>query len=138
MNNDQQHETVADAARRDRLDAVMTTRAARWCAEQVDDCATRGLDASRHATAHHLAAAWGHSLINAVYKLGHDPADPHLVTEAWQHRALMAWSHLVVVAVRVEQSCGDVVDPFWDETMAELEAADAAVTWQLASERIAR
>jgi hypothetical protein len=133
------HLTVEDAARRDRLDAAMTTRAARWCQEQVVELQRSNEAASSYAggpgrLAWDLASSYAKNLIRLVWQEGEDPTDPVVMVSVWRHRALTAYSelwHLVAYP-------SGVVSPVWDSVMADLEAADAAGVWALESERIAR
>lgn len=130
----------ADAARRQRLDAVMGTRAARWCAETVASCQARNVEAGRPTEAPaNIADTYADviagDLVRAVWARGTDPAEAHRVNDAWKYRALTAWG-------RLEYLTDDFgrrrpVPPHYDSGMAELEAADAATDWQLPSERTA-
>lgn len=139
--NNEKHETVEDAARRDRLEQAMSTRAARWCAEQAATLMRHDEEAGRTVrpagtAAEDLGLQYADTLVRNIYVQGFDPTSSWLVDSAWRSRALSAWGRLEYLT---DEWFGQrPIDATYDRVIAELEAADAALTWQLESERIAR
>lgn len=129
---------AAEQIRRDRLDAAMTTRAARWCAEIVAHCQARDAKAGRPDLApgniaHDYARMLASNLVRVIYALGWDPTDPSRIDEAWQVRALEAWGFLEYLTN--DWGRDQPVHEAYERSIGELEAADAATAWQLRSER---
>lgn len=136
------HLTVEDAARRDRLDCAMSTRAARWCAEQVAAVAhalrERGRTPEPASTsARHFGDQYAFSVVERIYVKGWDPGELMQVDDARKARALHAWAALHG-APELYRPGKHPLPLSLDKDMETLEAADVDGTWQLESERIAR
>lgn len=127
--------TPEEVERRARLEAAMATRAARWCAQQVEACRAADEQAGRQhvpgIVAQDLANITAQDILRAIYERGVAATTRFLVQDAREVAALNAWGSLVYL---VGPGRDGLVDVVYERHIAALEAADAAGTWVLRGE----
>lgn len=118
-----------DAARRARLAAVMASRAARWCEEQVENVRMslgEREDVFVPANVAEDLAGWAATnIVRGIYQRGYSVE--FLTDQAWEVRALSAWGFLYGLLDR------EVVPAYCEHRILELEDAADRLPWHLRS-----